>query len=63
MYLTVFSRVVATLPRYGNLKYTGHLLEPNLTGFSNFEIVLLIVFLITCDYILFVFCFNKDVFE
>ena len=56
MYLTVFSKAVAILPRYGNLKYTGHLLGPNLTGFSNFEIVLLIVFLIIYFILFFILC-------
>jgi len=47
--LTFFSRAVASLPKYGSLKYTVHLLGPCLIGFSNLEIVLLIFLLMICD--------------
>ena len=35
IFFTLFSRAITSLPKYGSLKYTGHLLGPCLIGFAN----------------------------
>ena len=49
VFFTLFSKAIASLPKYGCLKYSGHLLGPCSIGFFNLEILLLNVFLIICD--------------
>ena len=49
MFMTLFSRATASLPKYGSLKYIGHFIGHCLIGFSNLEIVLLIVLVMICD--------------
>ena len=47
--MTVFSRAIAFLPKYGSLKFIGHFLGLCLIDFFNVEIALLIVSLMMYD--------------